>query len=53
MEATASKTTAMGNGSEGAMDASADARMVPVPVAATMADSACCSSHWTVSPSDL
>ncbi|KAG0520253.1 hypothetical protein BDA96_08G058000 [Sorghum bicolor] len=27
--------------------------MVPVPVAATMAGSACCSSHSMVSPSDL
>jgi len=43
----------VGNGSEGATDASADAGMVPVPMAATMAVSACCSSHCTVSPSDL
>uniref|UniRef100_A0A804QWD0 Uncharacterized protein n=1 Tax=Zea mays TaxID=4577 RepID=A0A804QWD0_MAIZE len=43
----------VGDGSEGATEASADAGMVPVPVAATMAGSACCSSHWTVSPSDL
>jgi len=43
----------LGDGSEGATEASADAGMVPVPVAATMAGSACCSSHWTVSPSDL
>jgi len=43
----------VGDGSEGATDASVDAGMVPVPVAATMAGSACCSSHCTVSPSDL
>jgi hypothetical protein len=51
----ASKKTAMGDGSEGAEDESADAEMVPVPmaVAATMADSACCNNHWTISPSDV
>lgn len=29
------------------------AGMVPVPVAAIMDGSACCKSHWMVSPSDL
>lgn len=29
------------------------AGMVPVPVAAIMEGSACCKSHWIVSPSDL
>lgn len=29
------------------------AGMVPVPVAAIMDGSACCKSHWIVSPSDL
>jgi hypothetical protein len=47
----ASKKTAMGDGSEGAEDESADAEMVPVPMAATMADSACC--NRTISPSDV
>jgi hypothetical protein len=46
-----SKTTAMCDGSEGATDESADAEMVPVPMAATMADSACC--NRTISPSDV
>jgi hypothetical protein len=42
----------MGDGGEGATDEREDAEMVPVP-AATMAESACCSSHRMVSPSDL
>lgn len=33
--------------------ARAEAGMVPVPVAAIMDGSACCNSHWMVSPSDL
>jgi hypothetical protein len=43
----------MGDRSEGAADESVDAGMVPVPMAATIADSACCSRHWMVSSSDL
>lgn len=35
------------------MAASTEAGIVPVPVAAMIDGSACCSNHWIVSPSDL